>query len=46
MFVVTVETPRRGEAMHTHLRSYRENLKNVCVCMCVCVCVCVYVVIS
>jgi len=33
MFVVTVETPQRGQEMHTHLRSYPGNLKNVCVCV-------------
>ena len=37
MFVITVEKPRREQAMHTHLRSYRGKLKNVCVCVCVCV---------
>jgi hypothetical protein len=46
MFVVTVETPRRRQAMHTHLCSYRGNLKNVCVCVCMCVLVhCNFVVV-
>ena len=29
--VVTVETSRRRQARHTHLRSYSTNLKNMCV---------------
>ena len=32
-YVDTLETLRHGQARHTHLRSYRGNLKNVCVCI-------------
>jgi len=28
---------RPGQARHTHLRRYRENVKFVCVCVCVCI---------
>ena len=31
MYLVTVETLRPGQARHTHLRSYRGNLNNVCI---------------
>jgi hypothetical protein len=29
IYAVTAETPRSGQARHTHLSSYRGNLKNV-----------------
>jgi hypothetical protein len=32
IYAVTVETSRPGQARHTRLCSYREDLKNVCVC--------------
>jgi len=31
IYVVTVETPRPGQARHTHLRSCRAKMKNVCI---------------
>jgi len=34
--IVAVETPRPEQSRHTHLRSYRVNVNNVCVCIYMC----------
>ena len=31
IYVVTVETPRPGQARYTHLRSWRAKMKTVCI---------------
>jgi hypothetical protein len=33
MYAVTVETPQPEQGRHTHLSSYRGNLKNVYACV-------------
>lgn len=38
IYIVAVETPRPEQARHTHLRSYRGNVNNICVCVCMFMC--------